>query len=292
MPGERWLTAVGAVGAPMPTASADASYVAGPSGAWEPNPTTAGNPPPAYPTAADWTAAYLRAREREGRLYSDPAVAVLPNVPASDPLRSEWLQRSDSTGRLVAALGRLPRPIEVLEIGCGNGWLSNRLAQIPGASVVGLEANAGELDQARRVFAGRSNLRFVHADVRTAARPQPAPDVIVLASVIQYVDDLPTLIRQLLGWLAPGGEIDLLDSPLYRTADVPAARERSRRYYASIGVPEMAASYHHHDWHELDGFAADQRYRPDSVRANVERRVLGRPRSAFPWLVIRNEAAR
>ena len=50
-------------------------------------------------------------REREGRLYSDPAVAVLPNVPASDPLRSEWLQRSDSTGRLVAAL------VMVVEIG-------------------------------------------------------------------------------------------------------------------------------------------------------------------------------
>ena len=241
--------------------------------------------------SGDWTAAYLRAREREGRLYPDATVAALPDVPITNPLRSEWLQRADSTGRLVAVLGRRPRPIEILEIGCGNGWLSNRLAQIPGASVVGLDANDVELDQARRVFVGRSNLRFVRADVRTAVPPEPAPDVIVLASVVQYVADLPALVRQLLGWLAPRGEVDLLDSPLYRTEDRAAARARSRTYYASIGVPEMAASYHHHEWHELDGFAADLRYRPDSVRANFERRVLGRPRSPFPWLVIRNETA-
>jgi len=291
MAGERGDAAVEAVGAvdvsgtAKPNPASAAAVPAGPNGPLGPSRTADGG-------AGDWTAGYLRAREREGRLYSDASVAALPNVPATDALRSEWRQRADSAARLVVAVGRRPRPIEILEIGCGNGWLSNLLAQIPGASVVGLDATAVELDQARRVFAGRSNLRFVRADVRAAAPPEPVPDVIVLASVIQYVADLPALIRQLLGWLAPDGELDLLDSPLYRTADVAAARERSRAYYASIGVPEMAGTYHHHDWHELDGFAFEARHRPDSARARFERRVHRRHRSPFPWLVLRNEAAR
>ncbi len=241
-----------------------------------------------------WTETYLRARRLEGRLYPDDVVARLPLAPAADPLRREWLQRADSAARLVAYLSRLPRPLVALEVGCGNGWLANLVAAVPGSDVTGLDVNVVELDQARRVFGDRPNLRFVLADVLAAPMPTPRPTVIVLASVIQYAPDLGALIRRLADWLAPGGEIHVLDSPIYAPDDVPAARERTRRYYAELGVPEMAPVYQHHDWRAFDGFKVDVLSRPGTPRARIERRLLGRllgrPRSPFPWLRIRPEA--
>lgn len=237
----------------------------------------------------DGVATYLRVRAMEGRLYPDEAVSRLPQAPRSDPLAGEWRQRADSLGRLVTYLDRTPRPMGrpliLLEIGCGNGWLAARLAEIPGIEVIGLDPNEQELGQARRVFAHRPNLRFVAGDVRFAPAPVERPDVIVLASVIQYLADLPGLVRRLTGWLCPGGEIHILDSPLYEQAALGAAGERTRAYYTGLGIPQMAALYHHHAWSELDGLTVEVLYRPDPPGRLG--RLLARPRSPFPWVRIR-----
>jgi SAM-dependent methyltransferase len=234
----------------------------------------------------DWPDAYLRARELEGRLYPDATVAMLPDVPASDPLAAEWRIRADSAARLVAHLERLPRPLGVLDVGCGNGWLADRIARIEGCRVVGVDANERELAQARRVFGSRRDLDFVLADITLATQRIGDPTVIVLASVAQYVRDLPELLRRLRTWLPPDGELHVLDTPFYASPDLPEAAERSRRHYADLGVPEMAAVYRHHEWRLLAEFAPDVLHRPDSLRARAARRI-GRPRSPFPWIRIR-----
>jgi hypothetical protein len=115
-------------------------------------------------------------------------------------------------------------------------------------------------------------------------------DIVVLASVIQYVPDLTALVRALRDALA-SGEIHILDSPLYRPADVAPAVEHSRGYYTRIGVPEMASHYHHHQWADLAPFPVDVLYSPAAWRPRIERRFLRRPRSPFPWLRIRARGA-
>jgi SAM-dependent methyltransferase len=236
-----------------------------------------------------WVADYLRARAIEGRIYPDEIVRRLPATPPGHPLAGEWRQRADSAGRLLAHL-RARSPRHILEVGSGNGWLGAAIAAaLPRAAVTGMEPNDLERSQATRVFRDRPNLRFLADEVTTAQAPPERPDVIVLASVIQYVADLPVLLRRLLSWIEddPGGEIHILDSPLYADGDVTAARERTQRHYAAIGVPTMTAVYHHHTWRSLDGFRTDVRYRPDAIRTRVERRLLGRERSPFPWIRVR-----
>ncbi len=234
-----------------------------------------------------WSIPYLRARSLEGRLYSDSLVAALPDVPPTHPLAPEWRLRAESARRLVAYLRDLPKPLRVVDVGCGNGWLTNAIAAIAGSEVVGLDGNAVELRQASRVFR-RPNLSFTVEDASAADSPIDRPTVVIAASVIQYVEDLPALLGRLLGWLGPQGELHVLDSPLYRTDEVAdAARARTRRHYEQLGVPEMVELYHHHAWSELAGFDVDVLYRPDALRTRIERRVLRRPRSPFPWLRIR-----
>jgi ubiquinone/menaquinone biosynthesis C-methylase UbiE len=242
--------------------------------------------------AADWSALYLEARSREGRLLPDATVAALPDLPRGHPLADEWRQRADSASRLVVYVRRRPRPMTIVDLGCGNGWLTNRLAAIDGAAVVGVDVNAVELDQARRVFGDQPRLEFVPGDLTDGTLIADRPDVVVLASVIQYVPDPATVLAAIAAGLGPSGEIHVLDSPIYEPSAVAAARQRTQRHYAGLGVPEMAAHYFHHDWRVFDPLAAEVLYRPDTRWRRVERRARHRPRSPFPWIRIRSGARR
>jgi ubiquinone/menaquinone biosynthesis C-methylase UbiE len=231
---------------------------------------------------------YLRVREREGRLYSDDTLARLPSIPNGHPLADEWRARSASASRLTRYLSRQPKPLHLLDLGCGNGWLSNLLAQ-PARRVLGMDRNRVELRQAARVFSSNPHLCFLEADIFSAPFSSGIFDVILLASVIQYFPDLPALLTLLKKYLKPNGEIHILDSPLYSESEAQAAKERTRNYYASLGFPQMADAYFHHKFSELKPFSPVILYSP---RALALKRLLGKIASPFPWLVIQNSEGR
>lgn len=227
---------------------------------------------------------YLSVRAKEGRLYPDEIAARLPQVPPNHPLAQEWQARADSCLRLKRYLARLRRPLAILELGCGNGWLSSQLAKLPEAWVCGLDFYSPELTQAVRLFSS-PNLMFLAADIFSAPFRRPTFDVIVLASVIQYFPDLAALLHALLPLLKPGGEIHLLDSPLYRSSDITAARQRTQAYFMALGYPHMAELYFHHLLSDLQEFSARCLYRPNSLRIRLKRGI-GRAVSPFPWICL------
>ncbi len=150
--------------------------------------------------------------------------------------------------RVFRIAGTPPRSI--LEIGCGNGWLSARLA-VAGHHITGLDTGATELAQAARVFSDRT-ITWVHGDPWAEALTGERFHLILFAASIQYFPHLPKILNRCRELLHPNGEVLIVDSPLYTDADAAhRARERSRAYYASVGVPEMAAHYHHHTLQEL-----------------------------------------
>ncbi len=77
----------------------------------------------------------------------------------------------------------------LLELGCGNGWLSRRLAEGLRCEVCGVDVNRAELAQAARVFAASPRLSFVAGDIHTLPLPPPRFDAIVLPACIQYFAD-------------------------------------------------------------------------------------------------------
>jgi SAM-dependent methyltransferase len=234
--------------------------------------------------------AYLRVRQKEGRLYSDEVVARLPAINKTHPLYREWQARADSAQRLVKYL-RLNNkhrttPITIMELGCGNGWLTNYLAQNLESYVWGIDRNQLELAQAARAFGSNSRLAFAHADIFNAPFANNHFDIIVLASVIQYFPDLPALISRLLSLLSTQGELHIIDSPLYQTEAVSSAQARSQSYYASLGASEMASSYYHHTWTQLNSLCnLEVLYDPNTPLLQILRR-LGPQYSPFPWVRI------
>jgi ubiquinone/menaquinone biosynthesis C-methylase UbiE len=107
-------------------------------------------------------------------------------------------------------------------------------------------------------------------------------DVVVIASAIQYFKDLAHLLQAIIPLLTTGGEIHILDSPLYSAGELPAARDRSRRYYEELGYPEMASYYHHHTLTSIAPHNPQWLYVPQSGNRSNSFKD-----SPFPWICLR-----
>lgn len=238
---------------------------------------------------ATWIAfegVYGVVRASEGRLLPDAVVRDLPEVGPDHPHREEWRIRGDSLRRLVNHLAARSGAMTIVDLGCGNGWMSRHLADLPGARVLGVDIHRAELDQAVRLFGGQPELAFLAGDIFSLPIPAASLDIVVAASCIQYFPDLRALVRRLRELLAPGGELHLLDSPLYARGDQQAAAARSTEYFRERGHSEMNDYYFHHCCDDLSGIPHRFLHDPDRPVARLTRRLGWTDRSPFPWVVI------
>jgi ubiquinone/menaquinone biosynthesis C-methylase UbiE len=222
---------------------------------------------------------YMHTREKEKRVYTNEQVALLPEISSSHPYHHEWIVRQHSSEQLVRYLTGKRRALNMLEVGCGNGWMAAKLSAIPKATVTGMDINETELNQARAVFK-KDNLRFVYDTVREGIFPDQQFDVVVFAACLPYFSSL-NILRLLFPILAPNGEIHILDTPFYKPDEVAGARERMKAYYAAMNIPEMGNCYYHHSTEELQAFKPRFLYNPRSFVNRLLRK--GYP---FPWIVI------
>lgn len=244
---------------------------------------------------------YLKVREKEGRLYSDDVVAKLPLFPQNHVLSNEWQARFSSAKRLRKYLSQKNTSLKILDLGCGNGWLSNFLSR-DNHIIIGCDQNKIELKQAVRVFSssaedGRSSgrkedgggsagkLSFLEGDIFSAPFSKDFIDIILLASAVQYFPDLTKLLKTLLNYLKPNGEIHILDSAFYADDEIQQAIHRSEEYYLSLGFPEMSKYYFHHRISELEKFSVKWIYRPNLFMLRFQK-MFGKINSPFPWVVI------
>lgn len=149
-------------------------------------------------------------------LYTDREVSMLPYPGNTHPRYREWTGRSTACRRLVRYLSEHKKAATILEIGCGNGWLSHQLSIVPGSRVVGLDSNLIELRQAARVFRRKSNLKFIYGDFYSDVLQDLSFDIIVMAATVQYFPSLQEIIKDSLAYLRTRGELHILDSWLYR----------------------------------------------------------------------------
>lgn len=226
---------------------------------------------------------YIVIRSLENRLSTDEELIKLPSMPAEHPHYREWQMRKRSAHRLIRYLGVRRKGVEILDVGCGNGWLTHHLAEIPGSKVMGADINFTELQQAARVFSNDPNLRFVHGDIRSGILGDRQFDCIVYAAAIEYFPSLKKIIHFSLSCLKPEGEIHIIDSPFYRPDQIERAKRQSQAYFASFGYPEMADYYHHHNLDDLRSFHHDLLHNPHSVRSRLLR--INHP---YPWVRIKN----
>jgi ubiquinone/menaquinone biosynthesis C-methylase UbiE len=143
---------------------------------------------------------------------------MLPRLSKAHPRYREWEGRVTSGSRLIHYLAGNKKAAHILEIGCGNGWLSHQLSSVPGSRVIGLDPNLNELRQAARVFRHQSNLKFIYGDFYSDILQDLSFDIIVMAATVHHFPSLPLIIGDVLPHLRARGELHLLDSCLYKAA--------------------------------------------------------------------------
>jgi SAM-dependent methyltransferase len=237
---------------------------------------------------------YLEVRRKEGRVLDDVAVRQLPDVPLNHLNYKEWLWRKRSLARFQRhVFAKFGPSVQLLDLGCGNGWMANRLAENPTWYITAMDVNQHELEQGARIF-GRTNLEFIYADVATwnysneeaslMASLKRRYDVVLLAASVQYFPDLQLLIPVLRHLLQDNGEIHIIDSHFYQhEAARAAARQRTVDYYETVGVPEMATFYHHHLWRDIQQLGAENLNNGLIINLLQRFRWLG----PFPWIQLK-----
>lgn len=136
-----------------------------------------------------------------------------------------------STARMLEEAGIGPG-MRVLDVGCGPGDVSLRLAAIvgPGGQVTGLDRDDASLVRAReRARAeGVGNVEFVSGDLDATILPPGSFDAVVGRRVLMYLPDPRRSLRALGGVLRPGGVIAFQEHDSARVGPDPLPRLHAR----------------------------------------------------------------
>lgn len=186
---------------------------------------------------------YFDVRNKEGRIITDEVLRSLPYVNSDSPYKKEWNIRAENFEKFLKYISGRNRKLNILDIGCGNGWMTHRLSE-SGHYVAGIDLNMAELMQAEKVFGTTENLQWVYADIMTDVLPYQDCDIILFSASCQYFDDIEQLTKKASAYLKSGGEIHFTDSIFYKESK--EAKSRSDAYYAQLAFPEMSKYYHHH----------------------------------------------
>ena len=134
-----------------------------------------------------------------------------------DTLGSRWYEAEDDPVALLRAESRLTgpwveqqiarhwggQPTRVLDVGCGGGFLSNRLAQA-GHYVVGVDLSESSLEVARRHDA-TGTVHYRLAEARALPFEDGAFDVVTAMDFLEHVEEPQRVIAEAARVLAPGG---------------------------------------------------------------------------------------
>ena len=146
---------------------------------------------------------------------------------ASFRLLQKWLEENCNKTRL-----------RILDIGAGSGWMSRELAE--NHDVLALDANAG----AHGLAAAQRHFMAVQAELEHLPLAANSFDLAIANASLHYTRNVETVFEKISRVLRPGAKLIVMDSPTYPTsAAASAAHERTKIYYAQMGVPELAQNY-------------------------------------------------
>lgn len=164
-------------------------------------------------------------RAAEGRGYRGADLLALPYL-RRGPFAGQWAVRARTYEAFMARVAHplrreLKRPLAVLDLGAGNGWLSRRLAvegdrctavDIRDDAVDGLGATAG--------FGPVPPFKTLLASFDSLPLASAQADLVVFNASLHYATDLKATLAEARRVARPGGCLVVLDSPFYaREAD-------------------------------------------------------------------------
>ncbi len=126
-------------------------------------------------------------------------------------LRSHRWRTVENSAAYVAL--RFVRGARVLDVGCGPGTITVDIAnRVAPGRVVGIDASADVVDQARRDASGVDNAEFSTGDVYALDFPDSSFDVVHAHQVLQHLPDPVGALREMRRVCRPDGVVAARDS--------------------------------------------------------------------------------
>ena len=235
---------------------------------------------------------YRKIRKGEGRGSEDYTFYLqLPEGAFSGRRKSEWRMRAQSLRWLEEHLTAHKKYLTVLDAGAGNCWMTRYMAEW-GHDVTALDINDDGEDglAAGRHYLEHLPVRFrrVVADFDGLPFEREQFDVVIFNGAIHYSSDVPGTIAEAERCLKPGGEIILIDTPLYRSEAsgermLAERHEAGRARYLTFAMLEESAA--------MCGLNLALHQRPGGLLQSLKRRLAerlrGREFASMPWVVLR-----
>lgn len=186
---------------------------------------------------------YQSIRRLEGRGDRDPEYyRSLPFNDLTGKWRDDWRIRSKSFTTflnriLIPIESQLNRPLKIIDMGAGNGWLSNRLAS-RGHSVIALDLLINPEDGLGAWIYYNTRFFPVQAEFDSLPFLPNQFDLIVFNASFHYSIEYIVTIQEALDKTVPGGQLVIIDSPFYRNAEngERMVQERERTFIARFGI--------------------------------------------------------
>ena len=185
---------------------------------------------------------YESVRRSEGR-GSDSAnyYRALPFKDLSGQFRSDWGIRARSfkilTNKVLTQIQNpLERSLKILDLGAGNGWLSNRLAS-QGDRVIAVDLLVNEWDGLGAWKHYEHSFTPVQAEFNHLPVMDNYADAVIFNASLHYSEDYTVTLREALRVLSPDGRLVILDSPVYhrRDAGEGMVTERQEQFKSKYG---------------------------------------------------------
>ncbi|HSD83686.1 MAG TPA: class I SAM-dependent methyltransferase [Anaerolineae bacterium] len=225
---------------------------------------------------------YQMVRQAEQRGSRDAAYyRALPFVDLSGRFTSDWRIRARSFNTLQRKVLQpleqaAKRPLRAIDLGAGNGWLSYRLAQ-RGHKVAAIDLLTNSLDGLGAYVHYDAAFTPVQAEFDRLPFSENQIDLIIFNASLHYSTHYETTLCEALRVLHPQGQLIILDSPVYRSADsgLQMVREREAAFTRAYGFPSNALA--------SENYLTDQRLHDLAETLHLHWKFV-RPFYGWRWL--------
>ncbi len=190
---------------------------------------------------------YRHIRHAEGR-GSDTSdyYRALPSCNPKDPNAAMWAMRSKTyqyfVKNVLAPLEALDSgPLNVLDLGAGNCWLSHQLS-LRGHQAVAVDIFDDERDGLRAAQHYPDAFRVIEADFGSLPLPSKSFDLVIFNASLHYSVDYVETLSEAARCLRSSGSLVVLDSPIYRLKEYGArmVAEKHADFVRLYGFPSDA----------------------------------------------------
>ncbi len=169
-------------------------------------------------------------RKKDNRNWKDIEVEEFPNTFFYNLHQQEWERKKELASSLIRHIAYHPsaQPA-ILDVGCGCGWLSHYFVQRSESTVTGIDLDAEQIFQAKKVFSHK-RLSFYQEEFFQGQLPKQAFDLIIIMHALPWMPDLASVVKRSKALLRPEGQLHILGTPFEPARRMDKARNEWEEY--------------------------------------------------------------